>query len=155
DKALSCYHWAGLETMNTISHRAMSLASVIVAPLVVLAAMVSHGGVVALVALAWAAVSLGIVWLVSSSFVRRVRELTAFAENLPELRRPRPQLTPDNDELGDLARALSRTTPRLEEVLNGLSTELGRREAILASMTEGVLAVDAKLRVSFHNEFFT
>jgi two-component system phosphate regulon sensor histidine kinase PhoR len=45
-------------------------------------------------------------------------------------------------------------TPRLEDVLDGLSTELGRREAILSSMTEGVLAVDSKLQVSFCNDAF-
>jgi len=44
--------------------------------------------------------------------------------------------------------------PRIEEVLNGLSTELARREAILGSMTEAVVAVDAKLNISFCNSSF-
>jgi two-component system, OmpR family, phosphate regulon sensor histidine kinase PhoR len=140
--------------MNTISRRAVVLAGVTVTPLVVLAALAGHGGLVGILALVWGAAAVGIVWLISSSFSRRVQEMTTFADNLPEVRGPRPRLRLGDDELGDLARALVRTTPRLEEVVNGLSTELGRREAILASMTEGVLAVDARLRVSFYNDFF-
>jgi two-component system, OmpR family, phosphate regulon sensor histidine kinase PhoR len=140
--------------MNTISRRAVTLSAAMVTPLAVLTALGGHGTIIGPLALAWGAAGLVTVWRVTSSFAGRLRELTAFADSLPELRRPRPRLRLSDDELGDLARALSRTTPRLEEVLNGLSTELGRREAILASMTEGVLAVDAKLRVSFHNDFF-
>ena len=139
--------------MSSISSRATALNVVIVMPLVILAAW-SEGGTVAILAVAWAVAGLGIVWIVSSSFSGRIRELIAFVDSIPDLRSPRPRFQAGDDELGDLARALSRTTPRLEEVLNGLSTELGRREAILASMTEGVLAVDSKLRISFHNDFF-
>ncbi len=146
--------------MNTISRRSVALAAVIVTPLVVLLEVFAHEGgalgeMLGIAGLVWAVIGLGIVWGASSVFSGRVRELTAFADTMPELSRPRPRLRPGDDELGDLARVLSRTAPRLEEVLNGLSTELARREAILASMTEGVLAVDAKLRVSFHNEFFS
>jgi two-component system phosphate regulon sensor histidine kinase PhoR len=45
--------------------------------------------------------------------------------------------------------------PQIEEVVNRLRNELTRREAILASMNDGVLAVDARLIVTFCNTAFT
>jgi two-component system phosphate regulon sensor histidine kinase PhoR len=45
-------------------------------------------------------------------------------------------------------------TPRIAELVNRLSMELTRREAVLASMTEAVLAVDAQLNVTFCNHSF-
>jgi len=45
--------------------------------------------------------------------------------------------------------------PQIEELVNRLRNELTRREAILASMTDGVLAVDARLNVTFCNRAFT
>ena len=43
---------------------------------------------------------------------------------------------------------------QLRELVDRLSLESARREAILASMVEGVLAVDNELRVTFCNESF-
>ena len=140
--------------MHKIARRSVALAAAMLVPLVVLTFAGGDGGIVGLLSLVWGLIGIGIVWLASTSFSNRVRELTVFADSLPESSGPRPHIRPTDDELGDLARTLMRTTPRLEEVVNGLSTELARREAILGSMTEGVLAVDAKLRVSFHNDFF-
>ena len=57
-----------------------------------------------------------------------------------------------NSETG---RSLSRMAPQIEEVVNRLRNELTRREAILASMTDGMLAVDARLNVTFCNRAFT
>ena len=140
--------------MNSLSRRVVFLAAAIVIPLVLLLVSSDYGVAPRIAVLIWGLAGLAFIWRSASSVSQRVRELTTFVERMAELDKPRPQLRPDDDELGDLARALSRTTPRLEEVLNRLSTELSRREVILASMTEGVLAVDARLRVSFHNEFF-
>src|ERR1035438_1740266 len=67
---------------------------------------------------------------------------------------PRPQLIHGDDELGELARSLSRMTPQVAELVSRLSMELTRREAVLASMTEAVLAVDAQLNVTFCNHSF-
>jgi two-component system, OmpR family, phosphate regulon sensor histidine kinase PhoR len=130
------------------------MVAVIVAPLVVLAWLGGNNPTAGIVAFGWGLVGVAAVWIACRSVSGRIRELIAFADNLPDLRAPRPPLRLGDDEVGDLARALTRATPRLEELLNGLKTELARREAILASMTEGVLAVDSKLHVSFYNEFF-
>ena len=140
--------------MASIARRALALTGVIVAPLVALAAFGVHRGPLGIMALGWAALGLAFAWISWSSISRRVLELTRFADKMPDLRGERPQLRFDDDEVGDLARAMSRMSSRLEGVLDGLGTELARREAILASMTEGVLAVDDKLQVSFCNDSF-
>jgi two-component system phosphate regulon sensor histidine kinase PhoR len=64
------------------------------------------------------------------------------------------RLQTGDDELGSLARSLGRMTPRIAELVSRLSVELTRREAVLASMTEAVLAVDAQLNVTFCNHSF-
>jgi two-component system, OmpR family, phosphate regulon sensor histidine kinase PhoR len=140
--------------MASIARRALALTGVIVAPLVALAAFGDHRGPLGAIALGWAALGLALAWVSWRSISRRVRELTQLADRMPDLRSGRPQLRFDDDEVGDLARAMSRMSSRLEGVVDGLSTELARREAILASMTEGVLAVDDKLQVSFCNDSF-
>ena len=56
--------------------------------------------------------------------------------------------------MGRLARSLQRTAPRIRELVESLKLEGARREAILASMVEGVLAVDRDLRVTFCNHSF-
>jgi two-component system phosphate regulon sensor histidine kinase PhoR len=63
-------------------------------------------------------------------------------------------LTGSGDEMGELVSALNEVAPKIDELVNRLSVELTRREAILASMTEGVLVVDAKLNITFCNHSF-
>lgn len=104
-----------------------------------------------LVALALAMV---IAYLFSRRFTTRIRHLQTFAENLVETRALR-DLPPDvDDELGALARSLNRMAARLRDSLDRLSLESARREAILSSMVEGVLAVDQHMRITFCNESF-
>ena len=59
-----------------------------------------------------------------------------------------------DDDLGALAQSLRRTVPHIRVLLESLKLEGARREAILASMLEGVLAVDKDLRVIFCNNSF-
>jgi len=140
--------------MSSIARKAIILGLAAVTPLIAAIWFESGATFVAWAALGWGLLCCVLVWRFAGSVTRRIRMLTSYTDKLPDLEVPRLQLPLTEDELGDLARALMRTTPRLEDALNGLSTELGRREAILASMTEGVLAVDSKLQVSFCNEAF-
>jgi len=95
-----------------------------------------------------------IAYLFSRRFTGRIRHLQAFAERLVETRALR-DLPPDaDDELGALARSLNRMAAQLRESLDRLSLESARREAILSSMVEGVLAVDQQMRITFCNESF-
>jgi two-component system phosphate regulon sensor histidine kinase PhoR len=54
-----------------------------------------------------------------------------------------PSLPP----LAELARAINQTTERLREQLRALAEERGLRERILGSMSEGVVAVDVRMRI--------
>jgi two-component system, OmpR family, phosphate regulon sensor histidine kinase PhoR len=97
---------------------------------------------------------LGIAYFFSRSFTRRVNTLKAFAENLDKRPAAGSALVQENDELGDLGRSLGRTGARLRELVDRLSLESARRESILASMVEGVLAVDGHLKITFCNDSF-
>ncbi len=101
-----------------------------------------------------ALVALLIAYAVSRRFTRRIGRLQSFAEGLAESRFAET-LTPDaNDEVGSLARSLNGMAAQLRDLVDKLSLESARREVILASMVEGVLAVDSELRVTFCNQSF-
>jgi len=140
--------------MASISRKAAAGAGIIVAPLLVLIAAETPNPAIRLMACLWATLGVVVTWLMARSISRRIGDLKALTDRMPDLRVPRPNLTIEEDELGELARSLSRMVPRIEEVVTGLSTELARREVILGSMTEPVLAVDGKLNVSFCNHAF-
>jgi two-component system phosphate regulon sensor histidine kinase PhoR len=106
------------------------------------------------VTLAVLALAGGLAFLFTRSFSRRVSQIRAYAERLldpPVFEQPLPS---GDDDLGLLARSLQRTAPRIRELVESLKLEGARREAILASMVEGVLAVDKDLRVTFCNDSF-
>lgn len=107
------------------------------------------GGTFAVLALAGV-----LAFVFTRSFSRRVAQIRAYAERLldpPVFEQPLPS---GDDDLGLLARSLQRTAPRIRELVESLKLEGARREAILASMLEGVLAVDKDLRVTFCNYSF-
>jgi two-component system phosphate regulon sensor histidine kinase PhoR len=96
----------------------------------------------------------GLAWWLAESLARRINALTAFVDGMLDQNGVRPPLSQGDDELGELTRSLARMTPQVGELVNRLSMELTRREAVLASMTEAVLAVDAQLNVTFCNHSF-
>jgi len=85
--------------------------------------------------------------------VFQIRQATAFVSQMLESGATRAQLNTGDGELGLLLRALNETAPRVDELGSRLNVEIARREAILATMTEGVLAVDARLNIAFCNAF--
>ena len=85
------------------------------------------------------------------SFSRRAGLLNTFAEHLLSPGGSEMKLPEGDDELGMLAASLRKTAPRIQELVESLKLEGARREAILDSMVEGVLAVDKDLRVTFCN----
>jgi len=80
--------------------------------------------------------------------------IRGYAEKLLEPQIPDQILPAGDDEIGRLARSLQRTAPYIRALVDNLKLESARREAILASMVEGVLAVDRDLRVTFCNHSF-
>ncbi len=95
-----------------------------------------------------------IAWLFRRAFVRRVEQLRVYTERLLDPEVFDYDLPTGDDELGALGRSLRRTAPRIHALVESLKLEGARREAILASMVEGVLAVDKDLRVTFCNDSF-
>ncbi len=101
-----------------------------------------------------ALLALVLVYFFSRSFTRRTARLREFAEGLVGAHFSQVPLYPDDDELGKLGRSLSTAAVQLRNLVDQLSVESARREAILASMVEGVLAVDGNLRITFANASF-
>jgi two-component system phosphate regulon sensor histidine kinase PhoR len=104
--------------------------------------------------LAAALVALVIAYFFSQSFTQRIARLRAFAQGLVREHFSQAPLPAADDELGALGRSLNSTASQLRDLVDRLSVESARREAILASMVEGVLAVDSSLRITFANESF-
>jgi two-component system, OmpR family, phosphate regulon sensor histidine kinase PhoR len=140
--------------MNSIMGRAAALMGLSAVPLVVVVELYGPPGYVRLFALAWGILAICGAWLFSRSVARRIKDLRAFADRFPEPGDPLPRLNIGDDDLGELERSLSRMAPKIEVMLKNLDAELARRETILGSMTEAVLAVDAKLNISFCNNSF-
>jgi two-component system phosphate regulon sensor histidine kinase PhoR len=101
-----------------------------------------------------ALVALIFAYFFSQSFTRRIARLRVFAEGLVDARFSQAPLPDADDELGALGRSLSTTAAQLRDLVDRLSVESAQREAILASMVEGVLAVDGSLRITFANASF-
>ena len=104
--------------------------------------------------LAAAFVALLIAYFFSRSFTRRIAKLRAFAEGLVKANFAEGPLPDADDELGALTRSLNSTATQLHSLVERLGLESARREAILTSMVEGVLAVDQDLRITFYNASF-
>ncbi len=90
----------------------------------------------------------------SRRFTRRIARLKAFAEGLTESRFSETLPPEADDEIGALGRSLNRMAVQSRDLVEKLSVESARRELILESMVEGVLAVDSELRVTFCNRSF-
>jgi two-component system phosphate regulon sensor histidine kinase PhoR len=98
--------------------------------------------------------ALAVAYLISRSFTRRVRRIQAFAGELVNADYSGSLAAESDDEIGSVARSLLGMAERFRGMLRRLSEESARRQAILASMVEGVLAVDGDLRVTFSNDSF-
>ena len=89
-----------------------------------------------------------------NSYARRFGGLRTYIEGLPDARMPEGELPEGDDEVGALSRSLRQTAPKIRDLVDRLKLEGSRRDAILASMVEGVVAVDKDLRVTFCNRSF-
>jgi len=139
--------------MNSIAGRTAALIALSAAPLVILAELYGAGTAIRLFSLIWFLLAICGAWLFSRPLDRRVSNLKDFADRFPEPGYPL-SVNIGEDDLGELERSLLRMAPKIEAKLKDLDAELARRETILGSMTEAVLAVDAKLNVSFCNHSF-
>jgi two-component system phosphate regulon sensor histidine kinase PhoR len=101
-----------------------------------------------------AALALAVAVLVSRFLTRKVRRLKRIADGLAGTA-PEPRSIYDaGDDLGSLERSLTTVAQELHTLVDSLRFESARRQAILANMAEGVLAIDPDLRVTFCNQAF-
>jgi two-component system, OmpR family, phosphate regulon sensor histidine kinase PhoR len=101
------------------------------------------------IALCSSLLALLVALFVSRSLADRVRKLKQVAEGI--LDHPHEN---SGDDLGSLETSIAGVAKELRRLLDRLRFESARREAILSSMAEGVLAVDPDLRVTFCNTAF-
>ena len=98
--------------------------------------------------------ALAIAYFISRSFTHRIRRIQRFARELVKADYSGSLAIESDDELGSVARSLRDMADQFRAMYRRLYDESARRQAILASMVEGVLAVDADLRVTFCNDSF-
>jgi two-component system phosphate regulon sensor histidine kinase PhoR len=137
-----------------VSRRFLVLAASTAAALVILVFLSTQDVAPRAAAVAIAALGLSLLWLRMKSLSQRTRSLAAFVDAMLDARSRRAEITGDDDELEELSRSLARMAPRIDELVNRLSSELTRREAVLTGMTDAVLAVDSQLHVTFCNHAF-
>lgn len=92
-------------------------------------------------------------YVFSSSLTRRIDRLRRFAHGRADAGQIEMEEAAE-DELGLLARSLHGMAARFSALVEAAKVDATQREAILATMVEGVLAVDPKLRITFSNRSF-
>ena len=136
---------------DSITRKMLAVAVGIAAPpILVLHYMAGAPGAIWLGLAAAAPGVFGAVFL-AQSFSSKIRQDTVYLDGMLDAAAPRPQLKLSEDELGQFARTLILAAQKVDDLGIRLHTEIARREAILAGLTEGVLAVDSKLNISFCN----
>ncbi|MGA2185538.1 MAG: ATP-binding protein [Bryobacteraceae bacterium] len=92
--------------------------------------------------------------IIARSLAHRIGGLKQYSDRILDDPPADPQLFRADDELGVLGRSMSRVPPRVHELVQRVSLEAQRREAILAGMVEALLAVDQDLKVVLCNDAF-
>jgi two-component system phosphate regulon sensor histidine kinase PhoR len=82
----------------------------------------------------------------------RVQRLKAFTEHVLDARNLDTPLPDEGEETAVLNQSFRRMALRIRELVDTLSLESDRRDVILKTMAEGVLAVDHQMRVMFSND---
>ncbi len=91
-------------------------------------------------------------WIFSRAIEWRIQRLKLFAEHLLDASNIDEPLPEEGEETELLNQSLRRMASRIRELVERLSLESMRRDVILKSMAEGVLAVDHQMRVLFCNQ---
>jgi two-component system phosphate regulon sensor histidine kinase PhoR len=91
-------------------------------------------------------------WIFSRAIEWRIQRLKLFAEHVLDASNVDEPLPEEGEETVLLNQSLRRMASRIRELVERLSLESMRRDVILKSMAEGVLAVDHQMRVLFCNQ---
>jgi two-component system phosphate regulon sensor histidine kinase PhoR len=96
--------------------------------------------------------AIAMTWAISSAIEWRIRRLKDFVEHVLDASSIDAPLPEESEETELLNQSLRRMASRIRELVDRLSLESTRRDVILKSMVEGVLAVDHQMRVMFCNQ---
>ncbi|MBU1856784.1 MAG: cell wall metabolism sensor histidine kinase WalK, partial [Verrucomicrobia bacterium] len=88
-----------------------------------------------------------VTWLLSRRISRPLEDMRRVAERIAHGDLEARVARPDSEELGDLARTLNQMATQLSERLSTITRQRNEQEAVLASMVEGVFAVDRDERI--------
>src|ERR1035438_4744438 len=91
-------------------------------------------------------------WIFSRAIEWRIQRLKLFAEHVLDASNIDEPLPEEGEETELLNQSLRRMASRIRELVERLSLESMRRDVILKSMAEGVLAVDHQMRALFCNQ---
>jgi two-component system phosphate regulon sensor histidine kinase PhoR len=90
-------------------------------------------------------------WLFARALSWRIRRIKSFADHILDATPDSAPLPDEGEETVALNTSLNRMGSRIRELVDRLSLESERRDAILTSMAEGVLAVNRHMQVVFCN----
>ncbi len=107
----------------------------------------SKRGVIVAAALATIAAGTAASWWLSRRLAQPVLDLTEGAKKMARGELHQRVAVPETDELATLADSLNQLASQLEERGHAIGRKGHEQEAVLASMAEGVLAVDSEERV--------
>jgi two-component system phosphate regulon sensor histidine kinase PhoR len=96
--------------------------------------------------------AIAMTWVFSSAIEWRIRRLKVFVEHVLDASNIDAPLPEESQGIELLNQSLRRMASRIRELVDRLSLESTRRDVILKSMVEGVLAVDHQMRVMFCNQ---
>jgi two-component system phosphate regulon sensor histidine kinase PhoR len=96
--------------------------------------------------------ALAMTWIFARAIEWRIQRLKLFAEHVLDAGKIDEPLPEEGEETALLNQSLRRMASRIRELVERLSLESARRDVILKSMAEGVLAVDHQMRVLFCNK---
>ena len=92
-------------------------------------------------------------WIFSTAIEWRLQRLKDFVEHVLDAGSGQTEPLPEEGSVTEaLNQSLRRMAARIHDLVGRLSVESARSDAILRSMTEGVLAVDSQMRVLFCNQ---
>ena len=108
--------------------------------------------VVGIAAMGVGVLTIPFLFLLSRRTMRPIQQMSEFTGQIERGQFPRPLLIEAHGEIGHLASALNAMAAQLEARLRELASEKAELTAIMASMTEGVLVVDATGKIRLVNE---
>jgi two-component system, OmpR family, phosphate regulon sensor histidine kinase PhoR len=93
----------------------------------------------------------GILWLVFNRLSRPIQQITRAIKQDPIPEIVLPKGIREEDDFGRLAKTLNSLSERIHSQIKYLTEERNEKEAILESLGEGVIAVDAEMHLHYAN----